>query len=52
MKTFVNSDQQAFWDAFCNGPKGVKGNPLIIDGFVSMENERRAHEKEKEEFVL
>ena len=44
MKSFESEEQKAFWEAFCYGPKGVKGNPLIIGEFVAMEHERRARQ--------
>lgn len=41
MKTFINPDQKLYWELFSNGPKGLKGNPLLIMEFMEMENERK-----------
>lgn len=46
MKTFVSEDQKLYWELFKNGPKGLKGNPLLITEFMEMENERKRNLEE------
>ena len=41
MKTFASEEQKLYWDLFNNGPKGLKGNPLLITEFMEIENERK-----------
>lgn len=40
-KDFVSDEQRLYWELFSNGPKGLKGNPLLITEFMEMERERK-----------
>lgn len=44
-KTFVSEDQKLYWDLFANGPKGFKGNPLLMLEVMEIENERKREEE-------
>ena len=40
IKDFLNDEQRLYWELFSKGPKGLKGNPLLITEFMEMEKER------------
>lgn len=38
-RDFVNKEQRIYWELFSKGPKGLKGNPLLITEFMEIERE-------------